>query len=90
MLTADEMHIQYISRKEKIILKLSEYPCFHLCRELRITLNFEEKSCEVQKIYHWHRIAKQTTKVYERVASEYQKNTWKPKAFDSPKTQLSG
>ncbi|MHA2060981.1 MAG: glycosyltransferase family 4 protein [Candidatus Sifarchaeia archaeon] len=44
----------------------------------------------VQKLYHWQRIAKQTTQVYQRVVREYQKNPWKPKAFDSPKTQLSG
>jgi glycosyltransferase involved in cell wall biosynthesis len=43
----------------------------------------------VQKLYHWRRIANQTTRVYERVIREYQKNPWKPKVFDSPKTQLS-
>ena len=36
---------------------------------------------KVRKIYHWHRIANQTTRVYQRVVSEYQKNPWKPKAF---------
>ncbi len=45
---------------------------------------------KVQKLYHWQIIAKQTTRVYQRVVSEYQKNPWKPKAFDSPKMQLFG
>ncbi len=44
----------------------------------------------VGKIYHWQRIAEQTTQLYQRVLNEYQKNPWKPKAFDFPKTQLSG
>ncbi len=35
----------------------------------------------VEKIYHWQKIAEQTSQVYQRVVNEYKKNPWKPRSF---------
>ncbi|MFX1520760.1 MAG: glycosyltransferase family 4 protein, partial [Promethearchaeota archaeon] len=53
-----------------------------LLSDSRLASSLSKNALEkVQKIYHWQRIANQTTRVYQRVLSEYQKNPWKPKVF---------